>query len=624
MSFPQATTARILCSVSLYCELYAEDDGSDARLAAEQDVLSQALASFKAFAAAFAQGGDGNPLIALDPSGDKLGDANKGDKKQRPYFTLLDLAPREWSIVFNTFRRADELEVSFPLDVFPIPAEAVRNLTCRALVRQVSADDWGSALEGGIRGPGGALRSLPSIGEVDAPDFYGICLEPKYSVTVDAVPMVKLRFLDFLGLLANKKVETGKELSHEMPISQAVAQFLVGTPAEALDVAWVDSKESEPTLLPLIPKAHKKRGKQATASAYGKESYLDVLVQECGRIGVVPRVNVSRLELAYAGTMYAGDDRGGDIKATLLVGNTIEKLEADHKLIGEKTQTIQVHSYDPDTGRGWTARWPPDPKQLGPVQVKPGEPPRLPPVAANIGLPGYEQLDESILFVPIGPVADPSKLPQAAEAIFLERTRQRIRYRLTTHAPWSDPTDPTDGSILKLRAGDNIRFGYLAPTDPDAQGIMPLAVQALSGDIGEQGMARILQASGIAKELAVQMAHVVAAVPRTSRWRVDELHVHGSDRADAEIELRIVNFTVITADLQAKGDGKRPEDVLGDLQAQINDLANAAAMAVEDIQALFTAARQKLDAAATTATQSSIDDMKRQLDALQRAAMKGR
>ena len=78
--------------------------------------------------------------------------------------------------------------------------------------------------------------------------------------------------------------------------------------------------------------------------------------------------------------MYEGIDRGGEAKATILVGSIVESFEAEHELIGAKMQPIQVTSYDPDTGRSYVARWPPDPKNIAPQVMKPGEPPRLPPV----------------------------------------------------------------------------------------------------------------------------------------------------------------------------------------------------------------------------------------------------
>ncbi len=615
--------ARIAASVTLRVELYDVLDGADARLNAEQLALAKVRGFFDKVVELGAAAADPESRqskeaadiaegAVLDLFGLGKGGVTSNPEPSsstRPFFVLPFLAPKRWSFSFNSFRKADELECDIPLAMLPVPVDAIRQLSCYAFLRQITADDWGEReIIGGVWQDG--ILTEDGFGK----SFAGVCTHVGATVMIDGVATVKLKFLDFIGLLANKKTLPGDELDDSLPIDESVRNFIAAVPyMEGIEVVWTDPDRTPPNVAahkPVLQK--KKRSKSSKTPTHGKQSYLDVITQECAKVGVVPRINITRLELAYAGTMYAGLDRGDGIKATFLLGRTVEEFGAEHDLVGLKSQSVAVTSYNPDTGDSYVYRWPPDPKQTKATVVKAGEPPRVRPMAANVGIPGFEELDESVLYIPLAPCANPEHLPQAAQAIFLERTRQKLRYVLKMHAPWTDPAGD-QGDVLRLRAGDNVTFGVL--TTDEAAGLLAPEIRILAGELSAEAIATQLVRAGVQLKRATKIADALAKTPRTARWRVDELNVSGGEKQDPEIEVKLVNFTVIVSDLQARGDPRSPDDIV----SQVIDAAASAAVAdLEAIKAAFARAyreladlddalagpaRQRLDAALKAATQ---------------------
>lgn len=583
--------ARVACGVTLRIELFDQLDGPEARKAAEAVNLAVAIA---------------NASNAVAPSQLNVETGGyvqeRGASRQRPFAVLPNLAPLSFSMLYNSFRRADEFECVLPLALLPVPPEAIRAISCYAAIRQVSAEAW----EEGLRARGTAAPLLAP--DTSNADFAGVCSAEAIAIK-EGLPTIKLSFRDYLGLLASKKVPPGVTLDQSLKLSEAIGRLLVGTPAEGLAVRWVDGGQ-EPTVGQHVPKAQKKAGKNAQRPVASTQSYLDAITEECARLGCVARLRVTTLELSRAGPLYEG--RLSTSRAAILVGQVVEDIEAKHQLVGVKSQSVQVVGYNPDTGESYTARWPPDPKGQKAQVVAPGKPPRLPPVAANIGLPGYEQLDESVLLIPWGPCASKERLVDVAQMIFLERTRQRVEYTVKTHAPWGDPREPDaeGGTLLRLRAGDTVDFGYLGEDD---NALLPAEVRALTGQVGRDGMALLLRASGMAEDVAQRLAQVITSVPRLSKFRVDELHVTGSDKGDVELTFKLVNFVQIVDDLQKEG----PSDAYQKLASRVAELAVAS---IDDVREAFSEAYKALENAADEAEAEG----RAQLDALARTVMKGR
>jgi len=604
--------ARVLCAVTLRVELWDQGQGPEDRLAAETAAMTSAVAISAGLDKGYPSGAA--PVATLDPTAAKFVDEDHRASSPRPHYEVVSVRPMKWAIVYNSFRKADELEVTLPLDAFPVPLDSVRVVSCIAVVDHVSSDRWVEMGSNPTLGP----RELASP---DDADFAGVCTQISQNVSNDGVPSVRLRFIDYVGLLASKSTSPDASISENVPISKSIEAFLRGTPAEGLTVVWTDPESPEPTVATVTPEAKKvKRGKTAKTTAFGNQKYLDVISQVCGKMGIVPRVNVSRLELAYAGTMYEGRDRNGnDPKATILVGQIVESFDVEHQLLGSKIQSVGVMSYNPDTGELYTARWPPDPKKGAPVTVKPGQRVAVIPLTANVGLPGYDQLDESVVMVPIAPVADAAILPKIAQAIFLERNRQKVYYTLRTHSPWSNPDQTQVADILKLRAGDNVAFGVVVDDgDPSRRALLPAPVRVLSGDVGADGIASLLRQAGVPADDAKKAGASIARVPRLSRWRVDEMRVSGGADQDAEIELKIVNFTIVTADLETKATGKPVNETL---KVAI-DAKQYLGLTIAQVNARFAAYSKAIDD--SEASDATKNTAKAQLVALQRQVLAGK
>lgn len=601
-------TARVLCGVTLRVEVWDEDESLAARLASESKLVSQAIKAYDAVSALFASEGGastGSAPVSLDTGGAKFGEETKTSRK--PSFVVPDVVPLKWHLKRNSFRVADEFECTIPAAILPVPPQSIRSISCEVVVAHIDDDTWSERMAAGI-------AAIPLL-EFYPESFVGVAHDIKTSASNDGTPTISLSFRDYVGLLVSMKVKIGTELDEEQPISKAVEAFLKGTPAEGLECVWVDPKYDEPTFGKHKPKITKRKGKNASKPVQPKESYLHAITEACANVGCVGRVVVNRLEFAFAGTMYEGRDRGGDPKATILVGQIVESLEISHALLGDKIQSVQVVSFDPDTHRQHIARWPPDPKNVKGATIDKGGIPRLPPLLANVGLPGYDQLDESVKLIPVAPVRDPSLLPQVAQAYFLERNRQRVKMTIKTHSPWSDPAVAGRADLLELQAGDNIRFGFVEYTDDE---LIPPALRAISGDIGASGVQALLEQVGVEKIVAGKIAAAVSLVPSTDLMRVDEVDISGGDDG-AEISITLVTFTVIESDLQALAQGESPAD----LKRKANlDPAFAKSLTAAQLKAHYAELRAKLDASSGEDDEKA--DTAKAIDAAERAAMKGR
>lgn len=564
-------TAHVVCVVSLDIEPFIVSDGPDARLEKEALALDKATALADAMRVPGAAGEllTSEALNALD-----------APAPGRPIFVLRDIVPKEAKIVFNSFRHADELEITIPLSLLPIPGSAIRNIVAHAIVRNLTDEEY-------------AAGTLPTASG-DNFDFAGVGRKHSIEIVDGDIPLAKLSFVDFAGILGSDKVKAGKVFDEEPSITETIKQFLKGTWAEGIPVKWVDPREAEISVGTYRPQLHKAKKAATAKTAKPKRevpsqySYLDAITMLCSDVGCVARVLNGEIQVAFAGTMYAGIDRGGETKATVLVGQVVESpLKADHELLGQKFVSIQVISYDPDTHRQYTARWPEDPKKKGASTVDLGGRAVTTPLVANLGRPGFQELDESIIQIPIAPCANPALLGKVAEAIFLERTRQRTTVTFQTHSPWSNPFDDNSpADMLTLRAGDNILFGYVS----DSQA--PSEVLAITGQLSEGETKALLQLRGVPVKSATEIAAVIAQIPVTDRLRVDEVTITISDSAPANIEMKLVTFTVITSDLEAKSYGISVSDTV----TKIADfIAGSAESTLEAIRDFIKQARQDLE-----------------------------
>jgi hypothetical protein len=618
-----ARAARIGCSVTLRAEFWSDLGGPEQRLRAEAD---RRLKTAGKNAEALAGGEGGGGLALLDEEGRPIG--QEQPTRAEPAIVLTDAQPMTWRLVRNTFRKADTFQATFPLSLLPVHPSALRVVTCVVRLRAMTAAEWEAGTVRGERGPGGALRSQPSTGATDDDaDFVGIAIDTGGKVSHDKVPSFSLQFQDYVGLLASKKVRPGLEFDESIPVSEAVAAFLRGSPAEGLKVVWTDT-EPEPNFgryRPVLHKAARTTTKarsvpKSRRPAQSKESYLDAIAHACGLVGAVPRVVGARLEIAYAGTMYEGRDNAGRFKETLLVTSIVENLEWKHALLGGKTRAVQVVSFDPDTHKQHTARWPPAAGKNAAASSSTGTVPAVPAVAANVGLPGFEQLDEAIDLVPVAPVADPSVLPRMAEALFLEKNRQRVQYDLVTHSPWANPMAPDDdgGRLLRLQAGDNVLFG-VGVIAAGAGGRALAGVRAIAGELDEAGVRAELALSGVAPAVAAKVAAAIASTPKTDAFRVDEVDISDGDGAP-EIRIGLVTYTAITLDLQ-----RQARAPVGGAPATVEKAraAVAAAPTRADVKKAAQGARVEARVESTLPPEQEAA-LLRQIDQLEREALAGK
>jgi hypothetical protein len=567
-------TARVLCGLTLTCEVYDELDDPDARRRAEAERLLKASENSKSTAAPKVLNVEGCTYVREEVA-----------NRKRPVFVLRNLAPLAWSIAYTPLRRPDEFTCTIPVRALPVPASAVRSLTVTAVIRHVSADEWSE----GLLRRGAAIPTLAP--DQSNADFWGVCTSLRQTLD-KGLPVWRLAFHDFLGLLANLKVRPGMVMDRTKKITEAIGHFLVGTPAEGLCIAWVDT-EAEPTVDQHLPKVQKQPKKPTSKPVGAQQSFLDAINEECARLGCVARVRVLRLEVARAKLLYEGT---ATTSRALLLEQSVESLEAEHQLVGLKTKTIQAIGYNPDTGQMLQARWPPDPKGVAPLPVEAGQPPRLPPLVANVGLPGYEQLDDNLLPVPVGPIASKEKLLAIAQMVFLERARQRIVYTLKTAAPWSDSSDPDreGGDLLRLRAGDTVALGL-----GETATLVPPETLGLLGNIGTEGYQQLLVDAGVHEEEAARIAGLITRVPRLGFFWIEELRASAEEKQPAELSMKLVNFTEILNDFQGNETTQPPGSAVADLEKRREELRAMPKAQREQLfrEAFAAAAREENDQA---------------------------
>lgn len=536
---------------------------------------------------------------------------------KRPVVTIRDIRPKVYKFVFNSFRHADELEVTIPLSLIPFPATSIRNFTCEAVIRHLSDYDWEQG-------------NFPTTNVPDGEkDFAGVLKDYKGKAVIDGVPCVRLTFFDYLGLLSSKKVESGKEFDQSLPLSECIRAFLVGTWGEGLEVEWSDDAP-EPVPGNYVPILHHKkkgsaRGNRQTKPAKptnSKDTYLDAITKLCHNVGVVPVVQGKVISLGFAGTLYSGGRRKQyqENQANIIVSNIVDSLDWDYDPLGKKFESIQVTSWDPRTHKNHVARWPPDPKKLQAQTTEQGQRAILPPIVANLGRPGFESLDDSVLSIPVAPTENPELLPKIAEAIFFERSRQTMQIKVRTHSPFSEPFDGqrSNADILKLRSGDNVKFGFFNLLDrEDKTGLVPIELRTVTNRLGQQATAQLLMANGVKKEVAIEIAAAIALIPSTDTLRVDTVTLTGAEKTPCEIELALVTYTIITSDIQNLAYKKTPQDTVNDMYT---DLTFVRGKTKEQVLEAFAKARAQIDD--SDASESDKKIARQQLDSLEKSTLR--
>lgn len=479
------------------------------------------------------------PVLELEELDDVGADANGpalGGDPGDEHVVLATVLARSVKLKLGPHRQADECELELPIEAFPFPPDGsiVRSILVEVRRGVISPDDWAAAM-GGRRARDGRPLTLPVATDSDQPDFVGFVDTHRIQFG-DGASVVSLKARGIQGVLLDSQVR-GRKIENDIPVDRAVARFLSLFPAAVgLELHWL-GPEKPPTLGDAAPKAKTtKAGKPVKPPAKAeKGSAYDAIADYCLLAGVIPRFVGYRLELGAARTL---DTFSAAEAPRIVLGRSVDDLELEHKLAGTTAKAVEVHSFNPDTGRIVVGRWPEDPNLHG--EKEPGEANKVAPTGPLNIPPGASAVEEkSPTVMTVRGIKDPRRLQEIARNLFEESARQEIGGRLKTRdLATYDGRASGVADLLAMRPGDPIRI-LIAPSVEAAAGSY---VQRLAR-LGDRGKAiELLAGAGWRRTVAARVVDGILSAKRPLTYRVRALSFEHSMEGGTSTEIEFVNY----------------------------------------------------------------------------------
>lgn len=484
--------------------------------------------------------------------------------EQDPEVVLTRLIPRKVRLRLNGHRAADECHIELHLRQFPFAPDGalIRSILIELRRGVIDPDDWARAISEGAVAPDGLPLTVPIITASDEPDFAGFADVHEMRMPSDGSSVVVLPCRAFDGVLADTPMQ-GREIRTDVGMDEAIARLIGTIPAMVgMAVVWL-GPEVPPVLGSFAPKtqqtkAGKGRPRQQKSS---KESVLDAITDYCIMGAVIPRVRGYTLELGSVRTL---DQYDATTVPRMVLGSNILDLEMKHRLTKAHARSVEVRSFNADTGKIMCARYPQDQARTG--QLEPGQADALPPTGPLQVPPGADAVDEAAPEVmDVQNVTDPKQLQNIAQSVFEEMARQDLAMSMTTRdVATVDGRAIGDPDLLALRAGDPLQM-IIAPAVEDAVGsyIQRLASLPRADAIKE------LVDGGWKGEVAIKVLDGIIFAKKPFIYRTKDVDWRWEFGGGTETQIGLVNFIeVLDAELKA---GKQPKGNF----AAIKDSPNA-------------------------------------------------
>lgn len=319
----------------------------------------------------------------------------------------LELVPRKVEIARNSHREADTFRLELDYRDFPFDPRALRAVHVRILL--------GDTEDPAVPLAADVVRYQAFIGYADVPE----CLFGEDGETVT------LEGRDYTGQWLDQKWG-GASIDIARPLGEVVKHIcsrIAGMEDVPVDYSY---KAADVQLSALM-------GRTRYAPEQGDDAWT-VLVDLCGRAGLLPLFNFDRLQILSASD-FSGQGKDifglspqfGGRKVAFLYGQNVARLTFKRRFAEVRSKQIELRCWDPQACRASLARWPAEPIVL----------------SKKISTKGKVSQDSAPIlpFYVTGSYSEVA-LQERAKAIYEEMARQQIEGELET----ADMVD-LDGSV---------------------------------------------------------------------------------------------------------------------------------------------------------------------------------
>jgi len=408
----------------------------------------------------------------------------------------LDLVPKSAVVELNSYRLADSARVTVQFSKLPFDPRIIRAATVQIFGGSFDPGTYAAAMV-----PGGSALMLPDRsppGRADALQsnelFRGFADNWKLRIPTDGKMEVDIEARDTTGPLLDAELPPNalRDIPMDMPLDKVIQLILTGdgAPTKELSrrfglpgfrgiVVVNEAFDREGDLLVDLPtvreirppewldsaKKIRKKKKGGGNQQGPKVTYWDAITDLCVSAGyiVYMRAGTKRIDVPGIGsvlppaeivisnprTYYANDPdtledlADFDKTRVFIFGINAKDIEIERKLTGTKTPTIEVLTYNTDTGKRLRSRFPPKPVKN----------------AASVGSGDREEIKQFLLDEIGGPKAQ-ERLDAAAKSTYEQLARGEMKVQVKTRrlaARLANLDSGVEADLFQLRAGDPIR-----------------------------------------------------------------------------------------------------------------------------------------------------------------------
>lgn len=527
-----------------------------------------------------------------------IGAESFGPGSKAPGFAAItqDIVPYNCSINLNSYRKADEAQVSLPYSRLPVDPRIVRAATVQIFGGVYSSLDFANA-NGPVNAPGLLIPDAPGPDVAPQIAFEGAPTNEIFRGFVDDWEVEVNQESDTLsfsardltaGLIdAEVPANALRDIPSLLPLDQVI-QLLVtgdgipeinasrrfGVPGyRGLVVVNEVIADGDPTGAAILPlptlaeirpptyldsKGTAKKGRKNSPGGSQRISYWDLitdLVVSAGfvcfiRPGQIPvqipgfglSLPAAELVITNPRTYYAKSSTAGQVYQApplvrrFIVGQNVQRARVKRDLKGITVPTIEVRSYDTVTGQQLVARFPPLPKNN---------------VPAVSGIGDREEVKTFILDEIGGPTAI-LQLQSIAQSIYEQLGRGDIHLEIESKHLSSLLPNLDRGIIADMfvaRPGEPCLF-QTAPVNIEAgQTNSFLRFQGFGVNVADR--AQILISAGVDPDFATGVAAALQNAYLQREFRIQEINWDWNYDSGWGYSVRAINYIDVRDSLQA-------------------------------------------------------------------------
>ena len=477
------------------------------------------------------------------PGGPQAQTASSDARTQK----VTGIVPTEFTWSQNGPRTGDTLSMTISLADCPVDPRTVRSVAVEFFLGTVTAAVAGAQVEGMA-----AVDLLPetytdSNGNPRTNRRFQGWVDKWKSAWSDGQPVINLECTDNTRLLLKVPCPSKMQISHTLPLDQAVANYLAAFPSlEGLSVEYRPVGATPPVIGKISTKASIRthKGPPITKnSGAEKMMLLDLLTDTCRALGHAVFVEGSSIVIARIRsiTSSAIEPRADDPyvprvlpdgstlqNRLMLYGRNVSSVDIERDFNVHAPVNVSVRSMDTDGKQLLVERFP------------------LKEDAQVYALPD-NALDQNWVEHEVCGVKDPATLRAFAQEIYENLGRQEIAISVSTKSFASFGGGNTDPDLLDTRFGDAMQLLFNAED-------FYSSLNELQKDLDSVALnSQRLQRVGFPAAFADAYATAYTNAGFQDTYRVHQVSATGSaptsdDDGGVKFDLKLVNYVEVTSD----------------------------------------------------------------------------